>query len=62
MLKKFLLVKPADLTTDLGLLVLRVGAFIPLFIKHGWEKVYPPASGKWPPPFPILLTLVTFTA
>jgi putative oxidoreductase len=52
MIKKLLSVKSHDLTADLGLLVLRVGVFIPLFIKHGWEKVYPPSFWDLAPTFP----------
>jgi putative oxidoreductase len=52
MIKKFLAVKPHDLTTNIGLLVLRVGVFMPLFIKHGWEKVYPPSFWELATAFP----------
>jgi putative oxidoreductase len=52
MIKNFLSVKSHDLTTDLGLVVLRVGVFIPLFIKHGWEKVYAPSFWELAPAFP----------
>lgn len=52
MLKKFLSVKSFNTRTDLGLLVLRIGANVPLFIKHGWEKVYPPSFAEMAPTFP----------
>jgi putative oxidoreductase len=52
MIKNFLSVKSHDLVTDLGLVVLRVGVFIPLFIKHGWEKVYPPSFWELATAFP----------
>ena len=52
MVEKFLSVKSYDLKTDLGLLVLRVGANLCLFIKHGWEKVYPPSFWEMAPTFP----------
>jgi putative oxidoreductase len=51
-IKKLLVVKSHDLPTDIGLLVLRVGVFIPLFIKHGWEKVYLPSFWEMAPTFP----------
>ena len=52
MIKKLLSVKSYGLTTDLGLLVLRVGAFVPLFLKHGLEKVYPPSFWEMATTFP----------
>jgi putative oxidoreductase len=52
MVRKLLSVKSYDLTTDLGLLVLRVGAFVPLFIKHGLEKVTPSSFSEMAPTFP----------
>jgi putative oxidoreductase len=51
MVKKLLSVKSYGLPTDLGLLVLRVGAFLPLFIKHGLEKI-PPSFWELAPTFP----------
>jgi len=42
MFKKFLFVRSLDRSANLGLLILRIGVFLPLFIKHGWEKLYPP--------------------
>ena len=32
--------------------MLRVGVFVPLFIKHGWEKVYLPSFWEMAPTFP----------
>jgi putative oxidoreductase len=52
MLRKFLSVKSYGRITDLGLLVLRVGAFVPMFIKHGWEKVDPSSFRELAPIFP----------
>jgi len=51
-IKNLLAVKSHDLTTDIGLLILRVGVFIPLFIKHGWEKIYLPSFWEMAPTFP----------
>ncbi len=51
-LKKFLSVKPSDRATNLGLLALRVGAFISLFIKHGIEKITPSSFSEMAPNFP----------
>lgn len=39
MLSRFLNAKFAPTSTDVGLLVLRVGIGTILFLKHGWEKV-----------------------
>jgi putative oxidoreductase len=52
MVKKLLSVNSYDLATDLGLLVLRVGAFVSLFIKHGLEKVTPSSFWELAPNFP----------
>ena len=52
MVRNLLSVKSYDLKTNLGLLVLRVGANVPLFIKHGWEKVYPPSFAELATGFP----------
>jgi len=52
LVKRFLSVNSYDLTTDLGLLVLRVGAFVSLFIKHGLEKVIPSSFWELAPAFP----------
>jgi len=52
MLKKFLSVRSHDLATNVGLLVLRIGVFAPLFIKHGWEKTYPPSFSELAVAFP----------
>ena len=41
MFKKFLSAKTYGSPADLGLLVLRIGVFVPLFIKHGLEKLDP---------------------
>ncbi len=41
MLKSLLSVKPNDRMSDIGLLVLRLGVMVPLFIKHGLEKIDP---------------------
>jgi putative oxidoreductase len=37
---------------DLGLLVLRVGAYVSLFIKHGIEKITPSSFAEMAPAFP----------
>jgi putative oxidoreductase len=52
MFKRLLAVKSYGLPTDLGLLVLRVGAFVSLFIKHGIEKVTPSSFSEMAPTFP----------
>ncbi len=40
MFKKLLLLPQLPTSTSLGLLVLRVAVFVPLFIKHGTEKIF----------------------
>lgn len=52
MLKKLLTVKPINTFADLGLLVLRLGAFVPLFIKHGLEKIDPAFYSQMASTFP----------
>jgi putative oxidoreductase len=52
MVEKLLSVKSYDLKTDLGLLVLRVGANLCLFIKHGIEKIDPSSFREMAPTFP----------
>jgi putative oxidoreductase len=52
LVSKFLSVKSHGLTTDLGLLALRVGAFVSLFIKHGIEKITPSSFSEMAPNFP----------
>lgn len=52
MLKKILSVQSCGRLSDIALLVLRVGIFVSLFIKHGWEKVYPPSFAEMAPTFP----------
>ena len=56
-IKKLLRVQSYGPVADLGLLVLRLGVFVPLFIKHGLEKVDPAfwseMATKFPDPFHI---------
>lgn len=40
MFKRLLLLPQLPTSTSLGLLVLRVAVFLPLFIKHGTEKIF----------------------
>jgi putative oxidoreductase len=51
-LKKLLSVKSHDRRTDIGLLVLRIGANVPLFLKHGLEKISPSSFMEMAPSFP----------
>ena len=52
MLKKLLSVRPINTAADLGLLALRVGAYVSLFIKHGVEKISPASFAEMAPTFP----------
>jgi putative oxidoreductase len=52
--KKFLPAESYGSSADIGLLVLRIGVYVPLFIKHGLEKVDPAfwteMAAKFPDP------------
>jgi putative oxidoreductase len=52
MLKKLFSVRSIDTKSDLGLLVLRVGAYVSMFIKHGLEKITPSSFSEMAPNFP----------
>ena len=52
MLKKLLRVNSYDRMSDFGLLALRIGVFLSLFIKHGIEKVVPSSFAEMAPTFP----------
>lgn len=52
MLKRFLSIKSYDSVSDLGLLVLRIGVFASLFLKHGLEKIDPAFWRETGPTFP----------
>jgi len=52
MLKKLFSVRSFGATADVGLLALRVGAFVSLFIKHGLEKITPSSFAEMAPTFP----------
>lgn len=52
MIKSLLSVKPNDRMSDIGLLVLRLGVMVPLFIKHGLEKIDPASFHEMAPNFP----------
>jgi len=52
MFKRLFGINSYGLQADLGLLVLRVGAFVPLFIKHGIEKITPSSFSEMAPTFP----------
>ena len=51
-IKSFLAVKPTDNLSNIGLLVLRIGVMLPLFIKHGLEKIDPASFSAMDPTFP----------
>jgi putative oxidoreductase len=51
-LKKYLSVKSYDHASDLGLLALRIGAFLSLLLKHGLEKIDPEFWRTVGPNFP----------
>lgn len=52
MVKNLLAVRSNDMATDIGLLALRLGAFVSLFIKHGLEKITPSSFAEMAPTFP----------
>ena len=52
MLKKLLAVNPINTKADLGLLALRIGAFVSLFLKHGLEKIDPSFWAEMSTQFP----------
>ena len=52
MLKKLFSVRSMGTQADLGLLVLRVGAYVSLFIKHGIEKITPSSFTEMASTFP----------
>jgi putative oxidoreductase len=51
-LKKYLEVKSYDCASDIGLLALRIGAFLSLLLKHGLEKIDPEFWRTVGPNFP----------
>ena len=52
LLKKILSVPSYGQRPDVGLLVLRIGIFASLFIKHGLEKIDPASFAEMAPTFP----------